>query len=214
MLHLSSPRSHIDAIAAIPADTARARALVMAHKVNQSISTEVKFHTGSAVPQLERASDQTHPLNPMKGFLGNSGELDGGYNLIYILDAIYHFPPSLHDFLTRTLKVLAPGGVIAYTDILPPPRLNYPTGYILSKLLQVPTPNLTSRPSGLTEYRINLEKLGYVNVYVRDWSGNVWPGFSRNLLSRGGGWPLVGGLVRRAEQAGWKFVAVRASRPQ
>jgi hypothetical protein len=217
VLHLSTlpAPAHVDALAAIPADTARARPLVMAHKVNQSISTEVTFYTSSAVPDLAKVGDQSHPLHPMKGFLGNSGNSDEqGYNLIYVLDAIYHFPPSLGDFLARTLKALSPGGVIAYTDLLPPAGLNRVAGIVLSQLFNVPTPNLTSRPSGLAEYRASLEKLGYVGVEVRDWSSEVWPGFARNLQNRGGGWPIVGGFVKRAEKAGWKFLAVRASRPE
>lgn len=152
----------------------------------------------------------------MKGFLGASKRdvrSPGGYNFIYILDAIYHFPPSLHSFLEQTLKSLAPGGVIAFTDLLPPPAgLNPLAAYLLSTFLDVPLLNLNSRPHGLEEYKAELEGWGYIEVEVQDWSASVWHGFAKDLKAREGIWPYVGSLVENAEKAGWRFVAVRAGR--
>jgi hypothetical protein len=244
VLHLSSqpPPNHLDALTSLPADTARSRALVFSYKVNHTILTPVSFYTGSAVPQLGTVNDQSHPLNPMRGFLGRPREHDreesddddevesqrgehqskdtpggskNGYNLIYILDAIYHFPPSLPSFLGIALKALAPGGVIAYIDIVPPPSgLNALSARLLSAAFGVPVPNLTDRPRDLTGHKTLLEGLGYVDVDVRDWSAVVWPGFAKNLLDRGGAWTMVGHSVRWANEAGWRCLAVRAKRPE
>lgn len=135
-----------------------------------------------------------------------------GYNLIYVLDAIYHFPPSLPSFLALTQKALAPGGVVAYTDVLPPPRLNPLLARLLSLVLGVPLPNLVSRPGTLQGYKAELEEMGYVDVRLEDWSKAVWPGFARDLNARRGLWAMIGSVVRRAEATGWRFVVVRARR--
>jgi hypothetical protein len=188
-------------------------------------------------------NDQSHPLNPMRDFLGRSDQQkdridtvdDGddddedddparamahltqkGYNLIYVLDAIYHFPPSLNSFLSHTLKALTPGGVIAYTDILPPTSgLNIFTAQVLSFITATPLTNLVSRPRDLNEYKAEIEALGFVDVRVADWSNNVLPGFASNLMGRDGLWPYIGRWVKRAsEESGWRFLAVRAERPR
>lgn len=137
-----------------------------------------------------------------------------GYNLIYILDAIYHFPPSLHSFLSIAQKSLAPGGVIAYTDLLPPSAgLNPFVARALSVVFAVPLPNLISCPKDLTKYKADIEALGYEDVVVEDWSPAVWPGFAKNLRDRGGMWAYVGRIIdRAAEGDGWKLLAVRARR--
>ena len=137
------------------------------------------------------------------------------YDFVYILDAIYHFQPAVPHFLTSVYQVLRPGeGVVAYTDILPPPDLSPLMGHlVLPPLLSVPARNLVSRPKTLEEYATLLEKIGYVDVEIEDWSPHVWKGFAANLRPRGRVWSLVSRAIEGAERAGWRFVAVRATRP-
>lgn len=242
VVHLTWATSpaRLDALTSIPSDTTLARALVRSHKVNESIGIPVEFYTGSAMPRIGNVDHQSHPLNPMKGFLGQSSgasahgsydeEDDGeeyessptgqtpatkGYDLIYILDAIYHLPPSIKPFLSAAYQGLAPGGAIAYTDILPPVKgLNPIIARIVSFFIGVPLPNLTHRPGGLQAYKAELESLGYDDVKVEDWGEHVWLGFATNLQRRGGFWARVGKRAKWAyEEAGWRFLAVRARRP-
>jgi hypothetical protein len=137
------------------------------------------------------------------------------YDLVFILDAIYHFKPSVPYFLAQVLPVLRPGsGIIAYTDILPPSGINNVLGHlILPPLLSVPARNLVSRPKSVDEYEKLLRRIGYEGVEIQDWSDGVWSGFAANLRSRGGVWKLVAWLVQGAERNGWKFIAVRGRRP-
>jgi hypothetical protein len=137
------------------------------------------------------------------------------YDLIYILDAIYHFPLSVPFFLASVMPSLTPGsGVIAYTDILPPSDLSPILGHlILPWVLGVPSRNLVSRPKDLEEYTVLLERVGYTDVVVEDWSTGVWSGFAANLRKQGGSWRLVGSMAERAEKAGWRFLGVKARRP-
>jgi SAM-dependent methyltransferase len=137
-----------------------------------------------------------------------------GYDLIYILDSIYHFPPSVPHFLTTALKSLAPGGVIAFTDIVPPANLPTWLGYwVLPTLVGVPTRNLVSRPDSIEKYTEQLSRIGYTNVRVEDWTQEVFPGFAKFLRSKGGPWTLVARGAEWANARGWKFYAVRAERP-
>lgn len=138
-----------------------------------------------------------------------------GYDLVYILDAIYHFPPSVPYFLASVLPSLTEGGTLVYTDILPPPDLSAALAHlVIPPLFSVPARNLVNRPNDLDEYKQLLEKIGYTDVLVEDWSEGVWPGFGRFLRSRTGwGWKVAGRGIGWMERKGWKFVGVRARRP-
>jgi hypothetical protein len=183
------------------------------------------FHPSSTTPQ-----NLAHPLNPTKGYMGEThtdSEHDdedqdasvttrpmrSGYDLIYILDSIYHFPPAIPHFLTTAISSLAPGGVIAYTDVLAPPGLSSWMGYwILPTVVGVPARNLMQRPKDLEEYKEQLLKIGYEEVEIEEWTDDVFPGFSKFLKSRGGSWPLVGRGVDWAFNGGWRYLAVRAKK--
>jgi hypothetical protein len=136
------------------------------------------------------------------------------YDLIYILDAIYHFPPSVPYFLFSVLAALAPGGVVAYTDVLPPPLLSTYLRLGLQPTLGIPLRNLARRPGSIEEYERELERMGYVDIQIKDWSAHVWPGFGADLRKRGGVWAWAGRGVAYLESSGWKFIAVRAARPE
>jgi SAM-dependent methyltransferase len=137
------------------------------------------------------------------------------YDLVYVLDALYHFPPSRGSFVASVLPNLRHGGVLAYTDILAPPSLSAFPGRLLanllSLLLRVPTANLVSGLS-LEEYKAALESTGYT-AQVEDWTTHVFPGLAANLKARGRAWSVAGWLAEKAVVSGWKYVAVRAQRP-
>lgn len=238
-LHLrsSTPPSYLHGLTSLPSESAQARALLDAipHP-----NTSVQLFVSGA--SFRPGKDIDHPLNPMRGYLGKTSTPDlnddvngyededeaqevlkapaatGGpppYDMVYILDAIYHFQPAVPHFLASALKVLRPGeGVIAYTDILPPPKVGNVLGHlILPPLLSVPARNIMSRPKDLDAYKELLVKIGYEDVRVEDWSKAVWPGFANDLRRRGLGWRLVAWVIGKAERAGWKFIAVRGQRP-
>ncbi|KAL1410178.1 hypothetical protein Q8F55_004183 [Vanrija albida] len=140
------------------------------------------------------------------------------FDLVYVLDSVYHFPPSVEAFAAQVLPALRKGsGVLAYTDALPPPSwsslpLSLVGGFV-APLLAVPPANLSHRPKTLDEYKALLERVGYTDVRVEDWSEHVWHGIADNLTARGGWWGVAGRVFGFADKTGWRYVAVRAVRP-
>lgn len=57
-----------------------------------------------------------------------------------------------------------------------------------------------------------MERRGYTDIEIEDWSDGVFPGFARNLQARGGIWAYVGKVAEKAGLGGWRFIAVRARR--
>ncbi|OXG10118.1 hypothetical protein J008_06959 [Cryptococcus neoformans] len=233
LLHLSqeNPPGQLHALTSLSSDTAVSKALV--ESVYPDTSTRVQFYTFSA--QFRPGKDVGHPLDPMRGFLGEQSsqrffeedqsterkeladeppedkpQSSSKYDLVYILDSIYHYPPSIPSFLASLRSALHSSSLVVYTDILPPPDLSKINAYLLSRLLSVPMPNLTSRPRNLEEYKAQLGSQGWEDVAVEDWSDGVWNGFSNALKTRGGMWSLVGRAIKVAEENGWKFIGVRA----
>ncbi|WWC98884.1 hypothetical protein V866_005778 [Kwoniella sp. B9012] len=242
LLHLNSsaPPRHLHGLTSLSADTKYAQSLLDQYTPEKAISTNIELYTASA--HFNPTKDLNHPLNGMKGFMGEQkrdlaysdedellfeetggqGQLTLGddapppYDLVYMLDSIYHYPPSLIPFLQTLKPVLGNGkGIVVYTDILPPPKgLSRWKSWFVSYILSVPSPNLTDRPASLEEYKGLLEKEGWKAVVIEDWSKGVWKGFSQNLIGRGGRWEKVGRAVERIEKEGWRFVAVRAKKVQ
>jgi SAM-dependent methyltransferase len=162
---------------------------------------------GSAAPSEEEYSDEDESVET------SPQRVPGGYDLIYILDSIYHFPPALPHFLATAIQSVSPGGVIAYTDIVPPSTLPSWLGYwILPTTLGVPTRNLMNRPKDLEAYKAQLEKIGYVDVKIEDWTKEVFPGFAKFLWTKGGFWKGVAKGAEWAFKNEWKFIAVRAAK--
>lgn len=140
------------------------------------------------------------------------------FDLVYVLDSVYHFPPSVDYFAQLVYPTLRKGsGVLAYTDALPPPSWSeFPMNIVstfISPLLSVPPSNLSVRPKTLDEYKTRLESFGYTDVEIVDWSDHVWQGIADNLKPRGGAWGIAGRVFSYAGTSGWKYVAVRATRP-
>ena len=200
-----------------------------------NITTEVEWYTTGA--SFVPTSGARHPLNPMRGYMGESrhllwegdadcagdeeesegeGNMTGPrtYDLTYILDAIYHFPPSLPHFLSTLLPTMTPGGVLVYTDILPPPGLNNVLGrLVLPPLFAVPSRNLMHRDNDLERYKARMERVGFSGIEVHDWTEHVFAPLAEHLRSKGAIWRGVARLFEWAEKSGWKFIAVRAERP-
>ncbi|WWC87554.1 uncharacterized protein L201_002444 [Kwoniella dendrophila CBS 6074] len=246
LLHLNktNPPRHLHGLTTLESDTRYALYLIDHYQPEKSQSSQIKLFTKSAQYDPTNSKQFDHPLNNMKGFMGEQNQkhyaysdedeiaveitdsnepLSLGsddpppYNLIYILDSIYHYPPSLIPFLDSVKPVLKQKeGIIVYTDILPPFKaensLSIWKSWFISYILSVPLKNLNDRPKSLEEYKSLLEGKGWKDVKVEDWSDNVWKGFANNLIKRGGKWKKVGETVRRVEKDGWKFVAVRAKK--
>ncbi|WVQ63009.1 uncharacterized protein L199_001158 [Kwoniella botswanensis] len=246
LLHLNSsaPPRHLHGLTSLSADTKYAQNLLDIYTPERAISTSVQLYTAPA--QFNPTKDLNHPLNGMKGFMGEqkralaysdedelleetdldltqgqgqgqltlSEDAPPPYDLIYILDSIYHYPPSLIPFLQTLKPVLRKDkGIVVYTDILPPRKgLSRWKSWFVSYILSVPLPNLTDRSASLEGYKEMLEKEGWKDVVIEDWSEGVWKGFSNNLIGRGGRWEKVGRAVERVEKEGWRFVAVRAKK--
>ncbi|WOO78900.1 uncharacterized protein LOC62_02G002439 [Vanrija pseudolonga] len=140
------------------------------------------------------------------------------FDLVYVLDSVYHFPPSVDYFAQLVYPALRKGsGVLAYTDALPPPSWSeFPMNIVstfISPLLSVPPSNLSLRPKTLDEYKTRLESFGYTDVEVEDWSDHVWQGIADNFKPRGGAYGIAGRVFGYAGNSGWRYVAVRATRP-
>jgi len=164
--------------------------------------------SGSTMDEYDTDNDDEAQSESREAAKANTG-----YDLIYILDSIYHFPPAVPHFLTTAIQSLSPGGVIAYTDIIPPPNLPSWLGYwILPTALGVPTRNLMQRPKDLVAYKAQLEKIGYVDVRIDDWTAEVFPGFAKFMRTKGGPWTLVARGAEWAFKNEWKFIAVRAEK--
>jgi len=239
-MHLSQspPPSSLIALTSLRSETTQAQELIQDR--HPELAHIVTWHTNSASfhPSSTSPKNLEHPLNPMKGYMGTSDgspapveedyneEFDdvvaemqqkpsGGYDLIYILDSIYHFPPAVPHFLTTAIQSLSLGGVIVYTDIVPPANLSSWLGYwTLPTVLGVPTRNLMNRPKDLEAYKAQLEKIGYVNVRIEDWTKEVFPGFAKFLWTKGGFWKGVAKGVEWAFKTDWKFIAVRAEKKE
>jgi len=252
VIHINAGVKDLDALTSLPSETAEAEALVDAWSAESGKAVSVNFFTASG--GYRPTKDLEHPLNPMRGYMGEekvAGQGSSGqvvfddddkedkeeeddedapqvdlrtteaanpYDLVYVLDAAYHFPPAIGYFLATVLPVLRPGsGVLAYTDVLPPPALSklplMLTAGWLAPFLHVPRRNINERPATLDEYAAQLEQVGYENVKIEDWTEHVFVPLADNLESRGAAWWAYSKVLRFAQRTGWKFVAVRASRP-
>ncbi|CAD6587699.1 MAG: hypothetical protein TREMPRED_004828 [Tremellales sp. Tagirdzhanova-0007] len=195
-LHLSTalPPTYLTALTSLSSETRAAQELI--NNRFSDLDTRIEWFTGSAT--YRPGKDLDHPLNPMRGYLGKrslpqpTSDLDNAesdldmedehasnlpllpshFDFVYILDAIYHFPPSVPYFLASVFPTLRPGvGIIAYTDILPPPNLNAFVGHlILPTALGVPTRNLMQRPKTLEEYAYLVRRIGFEDIVVEDWT--------------------------------------------
>jgi len=59
-----------------------------------------------------------------------------------------------------------------------------------------------------------MQEMGYVDVQMEDVSGDVFPGFTRFLKGRGGGWWVFGSLIGWWAGRGMRFVVVSGKKPE
>jgi hypothetical protein len=71
-----------------------------------------------------------------------------------------------------------------------------------------------NRPKDLEAYKAQLEKIGYVDVRIEDWSKEVYPDFAKFLWTKGGFWKGVAKGAEWAFKNEWKFIAVRAAKKE
>lgn len=228
---------NVDALTSLATETAEAQQLVYNWTKTTGKEADVTWYTTSAA--YRPTKDFKHPLNPMRGYMGEGssetivedgsgqvvlgeqveGSAPGPYDLIYVLDAAYHFPPSIGYFAATTFPVLREGGgVLAYTDVIPPPSLSrFPMmllGGMMAPFLGTPVANLNRRPATLDEYKATLERIGFTDVKIEDWTSNVFKPLADNVEKKGGFWAMYAKVLRLVDSSGWKFVAVRGVRPQ
>lgn len=207
VLHLSQG-ANVTGLTTLPADVASARTLVSTAYPESS----VEFYTGSAT--YTRGNDVDHPLNAERVLASGPAQ---PFDLIYALDVAYHIPPTVLQFAADAHGALRSGGVLAYTDVLPPAKLTAFPGRILGMWLALPLGlphrNVIDRPADLAEYAAQLRDMGYDNVRIEDWSNNVWDGLAHNLEKRDGrGWQLAAKAFRYAGAHGWRYIAVRGEK--
>lgn len=220
MLHLGHGAS-VTGITTLPADADRARTLV----ADKYPNGDADIYTGTATYTPGR--DAAHPLNPERAPKATSGGQvplgEGGaaqpYDLVYALDVVYHIPPAVMTFASNVFAALKPGGTLAYTDVLPPAKFSSMpwriVGMWLALPLGVPHRNMIDRPKDLDAYKAQLEHIGYTDVEVQDWSDHVWDGLADNLEKRDSVlWHAASYGFRHARKAGWKFIAVRATKSE
>jgi hypothetical protein len=63
------------------------------------------------------------------------------------------------------------------------------------------------------QYIDEMQQMGYVDVQMEDISEDVFPGFTRFLKGRGGGWWLFGSVMEWWAGKGMKFVVVSGQKP-
>lgn len=143
----------------------------------------------------------THPLDPSSDLLFDS---------ILALDCAYHFN-TREEFLAQCFDHLKPSGRISLADMCFEPKTSNhfwskTTAKLWANALSVPSSNLIT----LSQYRAQLERIGYTDIAVVDVSDNVFPGFIAFLSTRGVLWKLFAGTLRRWWTFGGRFVLVTA----
>ncbi|WWD16792.1 hypothetical protein CI109_101224 [Kwoniella shandongensis] len=237
------PPQHLYGLTSLSSDTSASRALIDDLFPAEKRTTDVSFFTFSAefrpgkdvghpldrmrgyLDEEEESEDEGAPDGVDLGFeiqspekdreiaTSDSGSSPPPYDLIYILDSIYHYPPSLPSFLTTLRPVLSPSSLVVFTDIVPPPSLPRWKALLISYVMKVPFANVYNRPSvSGGSFKKRLEESGWEDVIVEDWSEGVWPRFIENLRARGVFWGVVARVIESAQEEGWKFVGVRARR--
>ncbi|EIN13682.1 S-adenosyl-L-methionine-dependent methyltransferase [Punctularia strigosozonata HHB-11173 SS5] len=173
------------------------RALARTRKLN--IDTPVLLLCGDAV---YHAPAGAHPFHP---------SASPSFDVILALDCAYHFR-TRREFLQQSFEHLAPGGRVALADIcFTPESLGGRRVRLFTRLLgMMPRQNVISTQ----EYVQALKEMGYGDVCMEDVSEKVFPGFTRFLRCRGGGWWAFSSLLGRYYALGARFVIVVGTKPK
>lgn len=73
----------------------------------------------------------------------------------------------------------------------------------------MPTANAISTEA----YAQSMQEMGYKDIDIEDLSEDVFPGFTRFLKDRGGGWWAFGSVIDWWARRGMKFVLVSGEKP-
>ena len=133
------------------------------------------------------------------------------YDSIIALDCAYHFHTRF-GFLQQSFHRLSPGGRIALADIcFDASKLNTRrTRWATLLTGMMPEQNMVTKEG----YVKNMQMLGYEDVQLEDISEDVFPGFTKFLKGRGGGWWVFGRWMEWwHKSAGARFVLVSGRRP-
>lgn len=145
----------------------------------------------------------THPLDP------TFSQKIPRFDSILALDCAYHFS-TRKQFLEQCHGRLRPEtGRIALADLCFEPGAGTLARYsarVWARVLSVPSENLIT----LSQYRAQLEGIGYDHVQIEDISEHVFPGFISFLSSRGLMWRLFAYMMDLWWRAGGRYVLVTA----
>jgi hypothetical protein len=167
---------------------------------------EVILYHGDAIfrPELSKSG---HPLDP--------SSQAPAYTTILALDCAYHFN-NRSSFLRQSLHRLTPGGRIALGDICFTPAALKPTTYHLlpiHRLVRLSGLMAPSNAISTDQYIQEMQEMGYVDVQLEDISEGVFPGFTKFLKGRGGGWWVFANIIGWWAGRGMRFVVVSGQKP-
>jgi len=166
---------------------------------------EVVLYHGDAIFRPGPNAKSNHPLDP--------SSRAPSYTSILALDCAYHFKPR-SSFLRQSLHRLSPGGRIALADICFTGAALLTNSYIsITTLVRLSGLMVPSNMISTDQYVHEMEEMGYVDVQLEDISEDVFPGFTRFLKGRGGGWWMFANVMAWWAGKGMRFVVVSGQKP-
>lgn len=183
------------------------RASERVNQINHEHPLSVMLYHGDAIWRPSAGITTPHPFNPA------SSSSPGQFDSILALDCAYHFS-TRKLFLEQCFARLRPGvGRVALADMCFEPSgtsFGLHAARLWANALSVPSANLVT----LSQYRCQLESIGYHNIRVEDISDHVFPGFTAFLSARGLLWAAFGYMLRIWWKMGGRYVLVTASKPK
>ena len=189
------------------AATQYCRASERVDHINHDCPLSVMLFHGDAIWRPSTGINTAHPLDP-----ASTSPLRQ-FDSILALDCAYHFS-TRKLFLEQCFARLCAGsGRIALADICFEPNggvFGLHTAFLWAKALSVPSANLITR----SQYRSQLECIGYDSIQIEDISDHVFPGFIAFLSGRGLLWATFARMLRMWWKTGGRYVLVTASKPK
>lgn len=183
------------------------RALERVNQVNHGRSLPVMLYHGDAIWKPTAGTPNPHPLNPVP--IDAFGQFDS----ILALDCAYHFSTRKLFLEQCFARLLSETGRIALADMCFEPNSSFlgrHTALLWAIALSVPSANLVT----LSQYRSQLECIGYDDIQIEDISAHVFPGLIAFLRSRGLLWGIFAYMLRIWWKTGGRYVLVSASKPK
>jgi SAM-dependent methyltransferase len=159
----------------------------------------VELYHGDAVFKPDRGQTG-HPLDPAHPI--------PCFTAVLALDCAYHFN-SREDFLRNAYSRLQSGGRVALADIaFASKQLGSWWTTALLQMLGMPRVNVCST----SDFEQTLQRIGFVDVEIRDITDDVFPGFVRFLRSQGGMWLAFAAVVAALHRAGARYLVVSGAK--